>query len=109
MALDSDSPAFGKNVHKLNFLSHALGKNFLMRELKAIGVNVEAWADPISGVIEAAELEAQLAAVGNEIHGKVVTALKSKRPNSTGGDWHELQITGLSTVEAPSGAEDLPF
>jgi hypothetical protein len=110
LALDSDSPLYGKTVHKLNFLSHSIGKNILMRELKVVGVNVEAWADPISGVIEAAELDAQLATVGNEIHGKVVAALKTKRPNANGQDWHELQITGISNVEAPSGGEDeLPF
>lgn len=108
LAIDSDSPLFGKTVHKLNFLSHAIGKNILMRELKAVGVNVEAWADPISGVIEAAELDAQLATVGNEIHGKAVSALKTKRPNANGQDWHELQITGISSV-APSSEDELPF
>lgn len=109
LAIDSDSPLFGKTVHKLNFLSHAIGKNILMRELKAVGVNVEAWADPISGVIEAAELDAQLATVGNEIHGKAVSALKTKRPNANGQDWHELQITGISSVAAPSSEDELPF
>lgn len=109
LALDADSPINGKTVHKLNFLSHAIGKNILMRELKAVGVNVEAWADPISGVIEAAELDAQLATVGNEIHGKAVSALKTKRPNANGQDWHELQITGISSVAAPSSEDELPF
>ena len=66
-----------------------------MRELKAIGVDVNAWADA-SGTIEAAELEAQLAKVGNEIHGKAVVALKTKRPNNNGGDWHELTIRDVS-------------
>jgi len=108
LPLDADSPVAGKNVHKLNFLSNAMGKNSLMRELKAIGVDVNAWADA-NGTIEAAELEAQLAKVGNEIHGKAVVALKTKRPNATGGDWHELTITGLSSVAAPSDADDLPF
>ena len=110
LALDSDSPLHGKTVHKLNFLSHAVGKNILMRELKVIGVDVMSWANQETGVIEGAELEAQLAKVGNEIIGKVVAALKTKRPNANGQDWHELQITGISTVEAPSGGEDeLPF
>ena len=108
LPLDADSPIAGKNVHKLNFLSNAMGKNSLMRELKAIGVDVNAWADA-SGTIEAAELEAQLAKVGNEIHGKAVVALKTKKPNNNGGDWHELTITGLSSVAAPSSEDDLPF
>ena len=108
LALDANSPLFNKTVHKLNFLSNAIGKNILMRELKAIGVDVNAWADQVSG-IEAAELEAQLAKVGNEIHGKAVVALKTKRPNANGGDWHELTITGLSSVAAPSSEDDLPF
>lgn len=108
LALDNDSPLFGKAVHKLNFLSNSFGKNSLMRELKAIGVDVHAWADA-EGVIEGAELDAQLAKVGNEIHGKTVTALKSKRPNANGQDWHELSITGISSVAAPSGGDELPF
>ena len=108
LALDANSPLFNKTVHKLNFLSNAIGKNILMRELKAVGVDVNAWADA-SGTIEAAELEAQLAKVGNEIHGKAVVALKTKRPNNNGGDWHELTITGLSSVAAPSGEDELPF
>ena len=109
LALDADSPLFGKTVHKLNFLSHAVGKNILMRELKAVGVDVMSWADPVTGVIEAAELDAQLATVGNEIHGKAVSALKTKKPNANGQDWHELQITGISSVAAPSSEDELPF
>lgn len=109
LALDADSPINGKTVHKLNFLSHAVGKNILMRELKVVGVKVESWADPVTGIIEAAELEAQLAKVGEQIIGKVVTALKSKRTNPNGQDWHELQINGLSNLVSPTSHDDLPF
>ena len=38
LALDANSPLFNKTVHKLNFLSNAVGKNILCRELKAVGV-----------------------------------------------------------------------
>lgn len=108
LALDANSPLFNKTVHKLNFLSNAIGKNILMRELKAVGVDVNAWADA-SGTIEAAELEAQLAKVGSAIIGKVVAALKTKRPNANGQDWHEITITSLSSVAAPSSEDELPF
>lgn len=109
LALDANSPIYNKTVHKLNFLSNAVGKNILCRELKAVGVDVNSWADQASGVIEGAELDAQLAKVGSAIIGKVVAALKTKRPNANGQDWHELTITSLSSVAAPSVEDELPF
>ena len=79
-----------------------------MKPGQVVGVDVLTWADS-NGVIEAAELEAQLAKVGEQIIGKVVTALKSKRPNPNGQDWHELQINGLSNLVSPTSNDDLPF
>ena len=106
LAQDSDSPIYGKIVHKLNWLNNPIGKNILMTELKAIGVEVNTWADPVSGIITGDELALKLATVGNEILGKVVVASKTQRSNANGADWHELRISGLSTEQS---LDDLPF
>lgn len=109
LAIDSDSPIYGRNVHKMNFLTTSTGKSILMSELHACGINTDLWVR--DGMVSGAEFAAQLEKVGEKLLNKQVKGMKTKRFNQqTNSDWHEIRLIGLSEMVDPNAGEaELPF